>query len=335
MRIRTIKPEFWQNRELAELPALTRLMALALLNWADDEGWFKADPALIRGSLFPFEEDSGPIQVALRELSRIEFIRVVEVTKHGPLGHVVNFRKHQRINKPQPSRLALPDVFTNHSGNATGIVTEASRWEGEQGRGMEEEQGREGKPPAAIHAETPSALSEASKVNPMLVEDPKLSQKKEEAGGGNPPDLVAYLGMAEAHAQGNPDGFVIPPSFVRWWHGLRLSRQWERANGVPIPNSLEARWSDLLTMARDKQREGTLMTFVAGGNSPAAKKKEAAARMADLLSRPPIERWAEWARENLNWLVDDDAEWQTSEASARKELWAAWTSHENAQKQAA
>ena len=86
MRIRTIKPEFWQNKPLASLPAFSRLVAVALLNWADDDGWFKAEPALIRGALFPFETDSDIITGALRDLSGIGFIAVEEVTIHGPLG---------------------------------------------------------------------------------------------------------------------------------------------------------------------------------------------------------------------------------------------------------
>lgn len=179
---------------------------------------------------------------------------------------------------------------------------------------------------------TPPALPESRDVDPMLVEDRKPDGKKERAAPGDPPDLAEYLGMAEAHARGNPDGFVIPPQFVRWWHGLRVSAAWEKANGVPVPNTPEARWSDLLTMARNEYRAGKL---AAHGPSQSQKKKEAAARMQSLLASPPTARWVEWARENLGWQVDDDAEWSASEASARKELWAAWNSEQNKTKQAA
>ena len=36
-RIRTIKPEFWRDEDLSGLPAETALLAIGLLNHADDE----------------------------------------------------------------------------------------------------------------------------------------------------------------------------------------------------------------------------------------------------------------------------------------------------------
>jgi hypothetical protein len=110
---------------------------------------------------------------------------------------------------------------------------------------------------------------------------------------------------------------------------------WEKASGQPVPNTVEARFADLKVMARAEHHQGRLHTYANGVGYARAKKKEAAERMAELLAKPPVKRWAEWAREHLGWRVDDDAEWQTSEASARKELWAAWTSEENKKKQAA
>lgn len=62
MRIRTLKPEFWAHETLSRLPHFTRLMAIGLLNLADDEGYFYANPILIRAALFPFVDDSGTIR---------------------------------------------------------------------------------------------------------------------------------------------------------------------------------------------------------------------------------------------------------------------------------
>jgi hypothetical protein len=39
-RIRTIKPEFWRSEDLCSLPEATHMLAAALLNYADDEGFF-------------------------------------------------------------------------------------------------------------------------------------------------------------------------------------------------------------------------------------------------------------------------------------------------------
>lgn len=104
-RIRTIKPEFWRDPKLSKLSAFSRLMAIAVLNLADDEGYFEADPRLVRGDVFPFEEDSRSTTVALRELSDAGYIEVRDASERGEIGLVKNFKKHQVINKPTPSKL--------------------------------------------------------------------------------------------------------------------------------------------------------------------------------------------------------------------------------------
>lgn len=86
-------------------PPFTRLVAIALLNMADDEGFFEADAMLIRGDVFPYLDDYGSITVALRELSGIGFVVVVDHPGKGPIGRVINFLRHQVINKPGRSRL--------------------------------------------------------------------------------------------------------------------------------------------------------------------------------------------------------------------------------------
>jgi|GEM_PF-2206181 len=148
-RIRTIKPEFWRNRQLANLSAFTRLVAIALLNVADDEGYFEADPALIRGDVFPYEHDYGSITVALRELSEIGYVAFRACPEKGEIGHIPNFKKHQVINKPGRSK--LKEIYENSKeilqfsddyGSTTGVLPDDYRLEQgtgnrEQGNGME------------------------------------------------------------------------------------------------------------------------------------------------------------------------------------------------------
>jgi hypothetical protein len=104
-RIRTIKPEFWRNRQLANLPEFTRLVAIALLNIADDEGFFESDAMLIRGDVFPYLEDYRRITVALRELSCIGYITIRDTTQKGAIGYIENFSKHQVISNKSKSKL--------------------------------------------------------------------------------------------------------------------------------------------------------------------------------------------------------------------------------------
>lgn len=141
-RIRTIKPEFWRNKSLAALPPFTRLVAIALLNMADDEGYFEADVALIRGDVFPFEEDCVSIHGALSELSRIGYVELRESSNKGQVGLILAFQKHQVINRPTPSKIR--DFFEESpvksnekrdSLNTHGVLTEGSLLEREQGIG--------------------------------------------------------------------------------------------------------------------------------------------------------------------------------------------------------
>lgn len=167
-RIRTIKPEFWQNEQLALLSQHARLLAIALLNYADDRGCFLANPSLVRAACFPFEEDSRNVLGSLQELSGIGYIEVRSCGGKS-IGIVCKFLEHQRIDKPQKSRLI--DIFeqnineNSNSKNVPGIVLECSgkaiRLEG-NGKGMEKEEEWNGKG---------KTLSLAKQVLPVSVQE--------------------------------------------------------------------------------------------------------------------------------------------------------------------
>lgn len=105
MRIRTVKPSFWKSETLSTVPKEHRLLAIALLNYADDDGYFQANEALIRGECFPFDEDSTSVRLGLDDLSNIGYL-VLGTTPEGQrIGRVLNFLDHQKIDKATPSKL--------------------------------------------------------------------------------------------------------------------------------------------------------------------------------------------------------------------------------------
>ena len=133
MRIRSIKPEFWGHPVMARLPDSLRLLALGLLSYADDEGYFLAEPALVKAALMPFSdlpltshggltEDSVSVHGMLTELSIHGWITLKKHPEQGMLGMVVNFTKHQKINRPTRSRVS---TYFN-SLKAHGGLTEGS-----------------------------------------------------------------------------------------------------------------------------------------------------------------------------------------------------------------
>lgn len=134
MRIRTVKPEFWVHPVMSRLPYDTRILALGLLNLADDEGYFDADPDYIRGAVL-FREDSSNVRRMLDELSRSEWI-ILCGTRDRPIGRVVNFRKHQRVDRPQPSRLKQY-ALDESSSNDRRVLDDQSTQEQGTGKGKD------------------------------------------------------------------------------------------------------------------------------------------------------------------------------------------------------
>lgn len=119
-RIRTIKPEFWTHEDLSELPEATHMLAAALLNHADDEGYFNAHPGLIKAACCPLREPSVSIPDSLILLVSVEYLRLGTGEDGKRYGQVVTFDDHQRVNRPTPSKIkALPiewdDSTTHHA----------------------------------------------------------------------------------------------------------------------------------------------------------------------------------------------------------------------------
>jgi hypothetical protein len=171
-RIRTVKPEFWQNEEIASLSEHARLLAIALLNFCDDEGFFLANPSLVRANCFPFQEDSRNVPGSLQELSRIGYVEIRDCSGKA-IGRVVKFLSHQRIEKAQKSKLAamflqqqpieiqennsdladsvtIPGTFQDDSRNGHGLEGKGK----EQGKERKGEEGKEENPLSlSLHGE--------------------------------------------------------------------------------------------------------------------------------------------------------------------------------------
>lgn len=104
-RIRTIKPEFWLNEELSLISESACLLAIGLMNYSDDEGFFNANPLLIKAAVFPIRETSGTVPVLLQELYNCGYIDLFSCSDGKSYGKIVNFGKHQVINKPKASKI--------------------------------------------------------------------------------------------------------------------------------------------------------------------------------------------------------------------------------------
>lgn len=148
-RIRTIKPEFWQSETMAGVSEHARLLAIALLNHSDDSGYFMANVALVRAACFPFDEHSRKVLGSIQELSGIGYIEVRDCGGK-PIGRVLKFLEHQRIDKPQKSKLEsifmdfsrenadsrkVPGILQEDSKNSQRLEQGTGNREREQGTG--------------------------------------------------------------------------------------------------------------------------------------------------------------------------------------------------------
>lgn len=155
-RIRTIKPEFWEDEKLAKLPVYARLLFIGTWNFADDNGVLLANPVLMKSHIFPYE-DIGISTISEWIDMLVENGMLIRTTYNGKdylvirkfLIHQKINRKSIRINIPLPVVLKVIDEYNK----THGVLTEPSLQEREQGigkrndgTGMEEEMKEESAP---------------------------------------------------------------------------------------------------------------------------------------------------------------------------------------------
>lgn len=108
-RIRTIKPEFVQSETVGALSRDARLLFIQLWTICDDSGRARAASRMLASLLYPYDDDAPKLLGKwLAELERAGCIRLYEVDGSKYLD-IPNWLKHQRIDRPSPSRLPAFD----------------------------------------------------------------------------------------------------------------------------------------------------------------------------------------------------------------------------------
>ncbi|MCG7403045.1 hypothetical protein [Caballeronia zhejiangensis] len=151
-RIRTIKPEFWTNPQLARCSVSARLLFIGTWNFADDHGNLPRDPDRLKMQVFPADNiEVEPLIVSLinhgllieYSVSAHERLTENALNTHGGLTerslstpenkasfadrflHIPTFAKHQKINRPGRPLYPSPDkAFKDNSVNAHGGLTD-------------------------------------------------------------------------------------------------------------------------------------------------------------------------------------------------------------------
>jgi hypothetical protein len=115
MRIRSIKPEFYRSADISSLEWECRFLFIALWSYVDDNGVGVDKLSNITADLFAddLETDSSEtfarVSRGLQKLS--EAGRIIRYQAEGKkFLYVVNWLKHQRIDKPNKERYPRPDA---------------------------------------------------------------------------------------------------------------------------------------------------------------------------------------------------------------------------------
>lgn len=132
-RIRTIKPGFFTDEDLAELAYEDRLLFVGLWTQADKAGRLEDRPKRLKAALFPY--DDFDMDAGLGRLANAKFITRYEGNNGKQLIQVRTWSKHQKPPKSElESELPAPndsDLIQNVSNRL-------------EGKGKEEGNGKEG-----------------------------------------------------------------------------------------------------------------------------------------------------------------------------------------------
>lgn len=133
-RIRAIKPEFWKNEILGELPADVQLLFIGLWNLSDRRGFIESRPKRIKAELFPYR--NVDVESCLKSLEG-EFIRFI-VFKEKEYIHILNFSKHQVINKKEAESI-IPKEYWNTESTVQAQYKHSIDITGREGKGRGKE----------------------------------------------------------------------------------------------------------------------------------------------------------------------------------------------------
>lgn len=108
-RLRSIRPEFWSDSTIVKLDFFTRLLYIAMWNFADDHGRNRCLSKEIVGFAFPLDDEVSQADVergiqTLNELGRIIIYEVDGIRCY----QVIAWLKHQSVNRPTPSKFPPP-----------------------------------------------------------------------------------------------------------------------------------------------------------------------------------------------------------------------------------
>jgi hypothetical protein len=143
-RIRTVKPEFWDDEKLAKFSLQANLIYIGTWNFSDDSGIIRRNANWIKSKIFPHREELrlSDVKVWIKELEDAGIIVPFNCNNEGYY-LIPTFKVHQRIDKPQKSKIPVEiqeKVLSDYSKNDPRTVQDyyTREWNGMEGKGGED-----------------------------------------------------------------------------------------------------------------------------------------------------------------------------------------------------
>jgi len=211
-RIRSIKPEFFSDEDLAQLTPWARLLFISLWTLADREGRLENRPKRIKAHAFPY--DAVDIDALLAELVNAKdqhgrpkpFLTPYEIDGRGYL-QIGKFTEHQRPNLREPAS-SLPVIPTSECTHVHARAEQTMTDCGAAGKGREGNKEGKGDAPArdpgGAEHEPPRVLTTTAEFEPLPPTDADPSLPPVEPI--TPAGLISYLkaGVEKANPGNGP-----------------------------------------------------------------------------------------------------------------------------------
>lgn len=113
-RIRTLKPEMWQDEKICRLSRDARLLFVGLITMSDDVGRLRGMTAAVLGHVFPNDKDAA--RKLEKWLGEIEAVGLITRYEHDGMPYISlnGWDRHQKVNRPSDSELPPPPAMNVH-----------------------------------------------------------------------------------------------------------------------------------------------------------------------------------------------------------------------------
>ena len=180
MRTRDLKPGFFRNLELSELPPITRLLFAGLWCFSDRRGRCRDNPKLIKADVFPYE--NVPVEKHLKALAERGFIERYEVDGQR-LIWIPTFHNHQHPHPNEQESMLPPSPNDPDFMSPPGASEGAPRYDSEEHQGDNGDAPRYSSNPASDLLHSFSSFSSFPS-EPSFPSNHRPSEPSARAGGG-------------------------------------------------------------------------------------------------------------------------------------------------------